>query len=294
MGLRFDREIEVVIGPVKLAASAAGAEGLSFNFNISRSITIEPNTCELEIFNLSADTRNKIPQISDFVNRIGKIVIPEFRRGSSVEVLAGYDGELTRIFKGNLRRASIQRQGPSTVLRLSSGDFGGEARVSRVNKTFAKGTSIADIAKALIKTLPDLGEGNLLSQIKNFVLPSGKLTPRATTMSGNPLQELDAMIKAAGGEVSIQNGILQVTQRGEPSGTTVTVLSAATGLLGTPTVDNLGVLTAKSLLQPGLSPGKLARIEGEFITGRFRIVKANYIGGSRTPDYSVNITGWAY
>ena len=82
-------------------------KGFRMSFTIKKVASTDPNTCQLTIYNLSRDTRNKLNET-----------------GSILTVLAGYDkGEGAEIiFVGNVNLVSTSRDYPDTQTIIEARD----------------------------------------------------------------------------------------------------------------------------------------------------------------------------
>jgi hypothetical protein len=125
-----------------------------------------------------------------------------------------------------------------------------------------------------------IGEGNLETIVKQLrergVVPFGK----GTLLFGNAARALDDFCRSADLEWSIQDGVLQILDRGKALESQAVLLSANTGLIGSPTVDHKGIVTFKALIQPDLVPGhKVAFDTRNFkVSQGYRIQECEYTG----------------
>jgi hypothetical protein len=95
--------------------------------------------------------------------------------------------------------------------------------------------------------------------------------------------------QSLGFEWSIQEGALQLLQNAEPLAATATLLTPSTGLVGTPSIDVGGILTAQALMIPDIFPGRLIVLESERLTGNYRVETCNYSGNTAGPDWYIDI-----
>ncbi len=284
-GQLFNRRAEVIIGgeeisPTQLGAVRVAARGEDLNnslrvtFAVEKTIKPEPNNVELNIWNLNADSRSIIEDNERLV----------------VEISAGYIDNVFTIFKGDLRQGISTREGPDIITRADAGDGEKKYIKSRINKSFAPGTATTEIIKALAAAL-ELGEGNL-SDIRSLQLGNtGSLFSAGTTLSGQASQELTEFTKSVDLEWSIQDGNLLFLEKGKPLSTIAARLAPSTGLIGIPTVDNKGVLKARTLMLPDVTVARIVEIESENIEGTFRVEKAKFIGDTRGQDWYIDIEG---
>ena len=77
----------------------------------------------------------------------------------------------------------------------------------------------------------------------------------------------------------------------ENTSRTIPLISAASGLIGTPQVGEQGFVTLTSQIQPNLTPGYSFRLESRLITGFYRVEKATYRGDSWGSTWAVELEG---
>ena len=101
---------------------------LTIEFNIIRDTQATTNTGVFSIYNLSYATREKM-----FKDRLNTGIV----KGIILE--AGYEGNLSTIFKGNIQECYSRRNGADIITEIQAWDIGmGE---SPIGVTFESGTS---------------------------------------------------------------------------------------------------------------------------------------------------------
>src|SRR5689334_10718603 len=99
---------------------------LSIEFNIVRSTMSSLNSMNLHVYNLGKSTRDKIFRDSyDF----------QSYRNRKVTLEAGYDGNLSTVFKGSIFECSSARQGTDIVTIITSQDGGYDVPTAMTFKT---------------------------------------------------------------------------------------------------------------------------------------------------------------
>ncbi len=276
-GELFNRRAAISVGSVGVVNEEDGIDNsLRVTFNVERSLKPEPNTVELSVWNLNADNRAALEDAEDI----------------SVEISAGYINNVFLIFSGDLRQAISMREGADIVTKIESGDGEKKFIKGRINKTFSAGTTTTAIMEALAAAL-DVGPGNLA----DVALPSPKLGGTGgtfvsgTTISGQAAQELTTFTESIGVEWSIQNGNLLFLENGKPVSVLAKRVSSDTGLIGVPTVDNKGILKARTLMLPDIEVGRVLDVKAERIKGAYRIEKAKYFGDTRGQDWYIDVEG---
>jgi len=267
---QFIRALEVQLGTIKF-------QDLDAQFSVVRTTSKAPNTCELKVFNLNPDHRAELAALSDVF----------------VSIEAGYAGEVSEIFKGDLREATSERDGADWITTISGGDGLKAIRRARINKSFAKGTKTGKVIQEIVKELGiDPGNLNEALLFDPEFEGAGSEYLNGTTLSGLASTELDAILKSVGKEWSIQSNTLQILDRAKPLEGFVFKLTPTTGLIGSPTIGSDGVVNARALLNGQILPGRKVQIESENIPGSFvRVDRAEFTGDTSGADWYVDLEG---
>ena len=85
-----------------------------------------------------------------------------------------------------------------------------------------------------------------------------------------------------------------VRDRGKALAGTAIRLASETGMIEAPTVDNEGILTAKTLMIPDLRPGALIVVEGRRVKGNFRARKCTWSGDTSGQDWTITTEAERY
>ena len=258
-------------------------------FKIQRSLRPVPNTAELSIYNLNEDHRRSLEQMPtrpDGVTLKQAVASPKLYPMMSVE--AGYEDSMPLLYLGEVRTAHSVVDGPNIVTKVSTGDGEKEQRESRINVPIGPKTSIDFALTSLVKAL-GIGEGNLRAMIPKVRLNgAANMYVAGGVLSGSAADELTAFCKSANLEWSISNGQLLLLDRTAPLNGKGYLLSADTGLVGSPSIDNLGVVSFRSFILPNLEPGRLVVIESKFVKGTYRIDDATYTGDTEGKEWYVD------
>lgn len=271
---QFGRSLQVQVDTVKF-------QDLDAQFNVVRNLSKDPNTCDLRVFNLNRDHRNQLATLRDVF----------------VSIQAGYEGEVSEIFKGRLREAYSERDGADWVTVINSGDGSKALRRARINKSFGPGTKTGQVIRDLVKEL-GINQGNLEIAIPRLVDPSfvgaGNEYVNGTTVSGRVSEELTAVLKSVGKEWSIQSETLQILTIARPLEGFVFRLTPTTGLIGSPTIGSDGVVNARALLNGQILPGRQVQISSAHIPDSFvRVERAEFTGDTSATDWYVDLEGKA-
>lgn len=277
----FGRQYEITV-------DGFSVDQLRCGFTVKRTLSKHANEAELAIYNLAEASRN----------RIHKAV------GVSVVIKAGYKTTgMSVIFAGEMRAAYSrpERDGSwVTIVRAGDGDKG--AQKSKTSKGLRPGVSLTRVASDLAADL-GVGIGNAASAfLSGDIEGIGDAFTSGFSAFGSPMEQLDKIARSTGREVSVQNGELQVLTRGKAlTGITAIVLSASTGLEGTPEIDAHGLMTCRARLVPGLFPGRAVLVEsaqqgGRNLKGRrfsvaglWRINEVQYVGDTHGSDWNAEI-----
>ena len=103
MPVLFHRVAAVVVGTG--GGRALRIDALDFSFTVVKNLRREPNTCSVEIYNLSDTSRLSIEGAS----------------GQQLRLEAGYANDSWAIFEGEVRRAWTDTAGRFVLAEISSG-----------------------------------------------------------------------------------------------------------------------------------------------------------------------------
>ncbi len=271
MAKLFKREARVTIGTLQV-------EGLRMQFKIEKSLQQEPNKLDLSIWNLSADTRGKLTEAVE-------------KKAAPVVVEAGYasapgsHSTTEVIFKGDARTISHGRQGADWITRIGSGDGANAYKSARMVASFAPGTKRSTVIEEAAKSL-GMPLGNLKERIKAHDF-KGALTEfvggfATATKAAQQLTELLDPLELGW---SIQDGHLQVLGDKDTTSAQAIVLSAESGLVGSPELGDKGTVKLRSLLQPGIRPGRRLEVAAEAVKGLFRVERVVHTGDTHGSEW---------
>lgn len=261
-------------------------EGFDSTGHIEKSLRPEPNVCELTLYNLNSNHRAKLEELRP---KAGDL------KGIPVKVEAGYAGEQTSvIWLGDLRTVDSIYEGTTWHTVLGSGDGERAFQSSRINVPMGPGTTATSVFQALAREL-GLGPGNVATaaaelEAKGF---SSKFA-HGVVLSGQTSRLLTDWSRSAGLEWSIQDGALQFVRRGATMPGAALLLDADHGLLGSPTVDNEGLLTCRTLMIPDVRPGVLLQMNAARVKGGYRVEKATWDWDTQGGPFEITIEAKRY
>lgn len=258
----FDRKVEVRIGPP--GGLGRAWSDLRIAFSVERTSAAEPNTAEIQLYNLSDDSIGFIES-----------------GGNYVQLLAGY-GSPSLIFSGDVPKRGVKTEwsGNDRITTIEAGD--GELAIdeSVFNWSFDAGATNHQILERIISEM-GVGVGTL------DVLPLQTFASGMVFM-GRARDALQRVVSKAGASWSIQDGALQILLAGNATPETAVLLSPDSGMVGSPTRTDSGI-EAVSLMQPGLRPGRLVQIQSRVITGLYRCRKVTHAGDTHGGDFTSSV-----
>jgi hypothetical protein len=233
---------------------------LTVDFNIDRTTMSQAADANFTVYNLSENTRNLIRKSSI-----------DFADNREIEFYAGYNGELTLMFKGIVNLCASSRPHVDWMTEIQCGP--GVAFASDVSVTYGKGTSRVDNIKNLVNTfMPGVTFakiGNLFSEVPKLL--------RAHSYSGSVLTVARQM---TGGNFYVDNGqafVLDTFECLQDAG--FNLVDSSTGLLGAPTYDE-ACNHVKMLFEPRVKMGQQLTLKAldSYLNGNFKVVAINHSG----------------
>lgn len=271
----FGKTWRVVIDTIEI-------EALDVHFEIQKSKKPEPNTCELTIYNLNRDHQAQLEQLGGIKARTAaeikasKNAAPA-TKGVPCLIEAGYGDRLTQVWLGDLRTVQTTDDGPDGVTVLGSGDGEKAWKNARLHVAYGPKTPIETALRAIARAL-GVGEGNLSKVVARLKQAGSAIYPSGKVISGSASRALVELARSADIDVSIQDGALQFLDRGKALAEEAILLNSETGMIGTPTVDNEGILTVETMMIPDVRCGRLVQMDAKRIKGGFMIERARCAG----------------
>jgi hypothetical protein len=286
----FDRVYRLLIGRKGemrgIDINNLNPPALRITFDIQKSAKKDVNKSRISIWNLAPSTRARL----------------EEPRGR-VALYAGYreDAGPLLIFQGDVTYASTEIDGADISTNFELGDGYREIRDAVISKSYAPGVSstevVNDIAQSMNLPLTMPGDA------------PERMWEQGLSYSGSSRVFLDQVVTGAGMEWSIQNGSLQVIERGGVTTRQGILISDHSGMVGSPVrvrqakVEKAGSKTevvpsnesdtgwrVKCLLMPTLNPGDRVILESIVAEGVFRIQDLKHQGDSHGGDWQTELT----
>lgn len=252
-------------------------------FQVSKSYTSEPNRCALSVFNLAQSTRNQLR-----------------KQNVTINIAAGYQGVSSQIFSGGVRAIEHLRDNTEWITRVTGGDGEIPIRQNRISRSWGKNIPIAtvllDLANAVCvapASNPQLaiGLGNVstVASSNNFRKGVTKFT-RGYTAHGSAYDSLKTLSTAIGYELSVQDQQLKLIPINNADVADTLLLSASSGLIGSPQVAERFLLKATSLMNGGYYPGRKVQLQSTQYNGLYRVMGVTHKGDSHGPDWFSELT----
>lgn len=260
----FNRELNILAGPLMISTrldSGKNQPMLQAKFEITKTNSRERNASTLVIWNLAEQSRAKLQET-----------------GLEVIVDAGYIDDVNQIYKGDIEHTTISRERVDWVTTVELGDGSERMKKARINESFRGPQTPGDMLRKAAKAL-GLDFGNLdeaassdgaRSVLKEFV--SG------FTMSGKVDDVIDELAESMGLTYSVQDKTIQLLPRNGALGDPPIALDASTGLIGSPSIGENDVVTAASLLNGVIRPGRRVNLDSAIVSGQFIAEKVQHIG----------------
>lgn len=264
----FDHIAKIVVGTLDVS-------NLKISFEVSKSTKPEPNVASVTIWQLSDSSRAVLEGAGDL----------------PCSISAGYPETVAEIFNGTLHDAYSEVSGTEIYTTITSTEGGKDFRKARISRSYSKGSFLGDIIADVAAELGDVSQvKGLLAGIQSRL---GKNTsiPRAMILSGSASKNLTTLTKSVGLDWSVQAGALQMTPKGQPLKGAIISLTRESGLLGSPSIDGKGKLTAQALLMPDILPGSTINVETRFISGNFKVERVVFTGDTYGGDWFTSIEG---
>lgn len=245
-------------------------QGLRIRFDVHRTADSVPNKCEVDIYNLSKDSRS-------FIEGAGK--------DWAIVLEAGYETTMKSIFSGRLELGSSNKrgrhnhhhQGPDWCTKLSGYDGLREYRYVVLSKSFGPKTTEGALVKHIAQAM-----GATLGKIKGLDKHKGFAHGRQLT--GAAGRELETLCRSRGLRWMLQDGVLHVLPYGDHLDSEAFFLSPATGLVGSPEKTERGVKVV-SLMQAGITPGRLIDLDSTDLKGVHVAESVIHRGDSHYQDW---------
>ena len=256
---QYIRRVRVSVGQPGQRGRAI--EGLRVTFRVERDLGREPNRADLSIYNPAPET------------------IRAFQEpGAVCRLEAGYGDALGVLFLGRVDRAVSTSRGVDVVLQVEAQDGGTRLRGAEITESFSPGTDLRSVYAALARALGlPLGAQAEIPRVS---------IRRGLVLSGPVADALDLVSRSVGLVWSVQDDEIQIIAGDAESATLASdtgesapLLSASSGLIGSPSQTDTGV-ELEVLLDPRIRPGRRFVLQSEALSGVYRCESLEHIGDS--------------
>lgn len=282
---------------IKVTIGQAGSGGISFANYDSKGTTIE-----IDVIKDSTKKTNKaVIKLYNLNNKASNyIAMPE----SVIEVYAGWNGKVSRIFLGTTLSCDDTYSGTDKITTIIATDGGKELNSSVVSIAYSEGKTTTALLK---KVCDQLG---LSLQMGNGV---GEITyTNGWSFVGKGQDALDEICDSISAMWFIDNGVLQVVNYDGYGKNTSYEINAGSGLIGTPShivIDNYFQEKKKSnnkggrsskngygynitcLLNPYINVKDLVHITSKTITDYMYVESIRYRGATNKGTFVCEIVG---
>lgn len=216
------------------------ARPFTVEFEIHRNSLSSANVASIRVYNLSANNRSQI--------RKDQFDFGDLR---TIQFAAGYGDNLSVAFAGNITQAWSVREGTNMITQIESFD-GGYAYVNAVTSDqFPAGTPQSSIIDSLVSNLPGTTKGAVGSY-------PGQIA-RGNSYSGSTT---DILGQITGGGFFIDNGKVNCLNDNECIESSIPLINAKSGLLGTPVKEST-YINFEMLFEPSLKVAQLIQLESQ-------------------------------
>lgn len=264
---KFQRNFSLIIGPTTTFEGAildptVKVVQLPFTveFSVERNSLAGLNTATFRVYNLNETTRNKV--------HLAPYQLTLYRR---VAMYAGYGSQLSAIFRGSIKQAWTVREGNNMVTTIEAYDGGFAVQNSQTNTQVPEGTSISDILTTVLGNLNPYGV--TIGAIGNY---------NATVARANAFSDYSSNLAStfSNGGFFIDLEKAYCLQDSECIRGTVSEISSASGLLGTPVVEG-NYINFDILFEPRLIIGQIVNLQSQTrkeFNGLYKVMNIKHNG----------------
>lgn len=260
----FDRDFVLRIGDRLIRNTDQST--LRIEFKVTRTLGREPNKADISITNLNEESRALFQE-----------------KNRPVVLEAGYRENTSIIFNGRVANTDIEQLPTGWLVRVEATDAGANPRRARINRSQRGAAGLGDLAGVALEAL-GVGQGNLA----DLGAPAFQ---NGAVISGRADQQVEKLARRSRARFSIQDGQALFLRRGQVRRGPTPLISASSGMVGSPQIGERGAVTLTAKIQPNLAPGFGFRLESRTVSGFYRVEKATYTGDSWGNAWIVAIEG---
>lgn len=256
----FGRRYRIVVADSK--GNALEVSQLHCLFSIIKTIQMEPNTSEVTIYNLNAQTENSI-----------------ILSGKRITIEAGYEGsQFGLIFDGDILQCIREKEDATTYkLTIIALDSDRAINFDIANFSIARGQTTRSMVEHIVnKAENPISIGSISDKLSSQTLTRGKV------FFGKSSDYLRQISKSNAMQYYMDNGSLNLISIEELPKDEIFDLSPKSGLVGTPEQTDYGI-SGQCLLNPQIKLNTLIHIDNSLV----RAKRIDVTGSSTVPN-SVN------
>lgn len=266
----------------ELGADAVEITEMRVQFQISKSLGKEPNTCEITVTNLSKEERAFLQ-----------------RPRTYVRLEAGYNEEYRHLFSGDVLDVVPTRAGVDHSTLIQVADGARAFLAARSNRSYGAGVTLRQVLNDAARSMQlELPKALVTSTDLDQQFANG------FSMSGWTRDELTRLLAPYGYAWSVQSGQLQILRDEDVSPETERLITGGvdgTGIIGSPELGSSYTkagklvkggkpkLTVSCLLYPEITPGGRIRVESPDLNGSFRVQQVQHTGDTYGPEWTSTI-----
>ena len=241
---------------------------MRISFEVDKSTMGGLNKARIQLYNI--EERKRLALAKD----------AEQQKMIPIRLSCGYQDRQELIFKGTIFTGGTERQGPDLVTTIESQDGGFDFSNSFTSRTVEGGRRAVDSA---LQDMPNTGAGKITER---------PVLTRPKVLVGNSVQLINEMV---GPDETwyIENEQLYIIKDNEVTSRFIPVVSAATGLISTPTRESK-LVTFQTLINPTVKIGVRVQLESTtapFMNGIYKIETITYSGDNYGDAWSQTCTG---
>lgn len=226
-GYQYIRKVTLLV--VDAGGKTLDLSELRIRFAVKQSSAETPNAADIRVYNLSPDTAVQVK------TQFKKVILQ-----------GGYDSNFGVIFQGNIKQVIIGRESATdTFIDIIAGDGDLAYNFAIVATSLVKGSTQNDQISACLAATAPLG----VTAGGNSTVSATQKRPRGKVLFGNARTYLREVAQTTQSTWSVQNEQVQFVPAKSYLPGTAVLLTATTGMVGTPQQTTQGV-NVKCLLNP--------------------------------------------
>ena len=234
---QYKRSITATIGEDD--GTAVTIRNLYMEFELEKESTSKPNDGNLRIYNLNESTETQIRE-----------------RGVRIRLTAGYDGNESLLFDGDIRKVEKEREALDRVTVIILGGNVNKLTNAEFIRSYEGAVSLRTIVSDAVPSFNLLVDG--LDEIPDNVFLNDFV------WSGRTGDMLNRILEPQGIQWYENDGAIGFSTRNRSTDPMIYDINARTGMVGSPTITDRGI-QVKTLLNPRLRINGKVRITSDIL-----------------------------